>query len=787
MRALDTKLLRDIGQLRGQVLTIALVVACGIASFIAVRGTYDSIVRARDAYYARYRFADVFAPLKQAPRSLLQRVEDLPGVAVAQARVIEAVSLPVEDTGEPASGLVVGIPVDHAPRLGDIMLREGRLPLPDHSDEVVVLEAFAKAHGLSLGKRLSAVLAGTRRELTVVGLAISPEYVFAMSPGELIPDPRRFGVLWMDRDVVAAAFQKKGAFNELMLRLQPGQAPEPVIDALDRLLAPYGGLGAYDRSHQMSNHILEGELSQLTTMTTMMPAIFLAVAAFLINVVLSRLVQLQRAQIATLKAVGYKNREVGLHDLELAGVIVLLGALVGVLAGVWLGHLMTGVYTQFFHFPNLRFELRTWTLLTGLLCSVGAATVGALSTVRAVMRLPAAEAMRPEPPASYRRSLSERLRVSWLFGQAAHMVLREIERRPLRALMSVVGIALAVALLVMGRFGFDSVDWYMRVQFELAERSDLTVVFRRPAAGRAVAELSRLPGVLRAEGLRTVSVRYRHGHRFRDAALVGYPEQGELRRVLDREGRVMAIPEDGIVLTDTLAQILGVSVGELLTLEVLEGERSTHRVRLAGTVEEVFGLNGHMQAHALSRMLGDEGLVSTALLRVDPLQRGRLRRALRERPEVLGVTRRESTIEMFEQQTAGQMRYTTLILTIFASIIACAVIYNNARITLSTRSRDLASLRVLGFRRAEISAILLGELGLLVAVALLPGCLLGRGLVEAMMAQVDPEMYRFPVVVSARTYSFALLTTIGAALASALLVRRKLDHLDLIGVLKSRE
>jgi putative ABC transport system permease protein len=783
MRALDRKLLRDLAAMKGQVVTIALIVACGIASYVTIEGTHASLLAARDGYYERRRFPDVFAHLKSAPESLRARLEAIDGIAIAQTRLVSPLSFPGEYEHEPASGHVISLPAHEQPPLATIQLVEGRMFQPDRTDEAVVLEAFARARGLRLGDRLPVLMAGTRRAVEIVGIAIAPEYVFAMVEGELIPDPRRFGVLWMDRRIVAAAYELEGAFNDLVVRLQPGASERAVIEQLNRELAPYGGLGAHGRDRQPSNNVLRGELAQLETLTRLMPAIFLGVAAFLINVVLSRLVQLQRAQIATLKAVGYSRLQVGRHYLELVSVIVLAGSLLGIGAGIYLGGRMTDLYTRYFRFPALDYQLDARVLTLGVAISLLAAFAGAVRTVRAVMRLPPAEAMRPEAPAIFRAGLSGRLRV----GNTTRMVLRQLERRPLRALLSSVGIAMGVAVLVAGRFGYDAVHWFMHVQFELSQREDLTVTFRHPVSDDALRELAHLPGVRKVEGLRAVAVRYRSGQHARESLLFGHPPAADLRHVLDREGRRVLPPEQGIVLTSALGEILGLRVGDDVTIEPLEGQRRERSVVVAGFVDEVLGLFGHMQASAVSRLLGEQAQVSQALLEIDPTRHQDLLRELRRRPVVLGVARRDAVVEQFRKQTAGQMRYTTLILTLFAAIIASGVVYNNARIALSTRSRDLASLRVLGFRRGEISAMLLGELAVQVVIAILPGMFLGRLLCEQMMAGADQELYRFPVVVSARTYAFAALVTLGASLASALVVRSRLDHLDLIGVLKSRD
>jgi len=784
--ALDRKLLRDLTSMRGQVITIALVVACGIASYVAIQGTYVSLRGARDTYYARKRFPDVIAQVQRAPDAILPRIEALPGVANAYVRITEQASVPQEDR-EPALADVISLPRTGEPALAAIELRQGRMVDPSQSDEVVVLEAFAQAQNLAPGSRMQVVLGGVARTLRVVGIALSPEYVFAIAPGDMMPDPSRFGVLWMDRNALASVFQMRGAWNELLVRLDPGTPQEAVIDAIDRELAPYGGVGAYGRDHQLSNNVLRGELAQLQTLTTVMPTIFLGVAAFLVNVVLSRLVQIQRPQVAALKAVGYYRTEVGLHYLKLVAVVATLGALIGTGAGYLIGDMLTELYTRYFHFPRLQYGLTARVLLLALGSSLFAAVLGSMSAVLAVMRLPPAEAMRPEPPATYRRALSENLPLPWLFGQSARMVLRETERRPLRAFLSVLGVSMAVALLVSGRFGRDAVDYFIRVQFELSQREDLMIGFRRDVPERAVHELSALPGVLRVEGFRGVAVRFREGHRTRQAVIFGYGPDMQLRRVVDRDGNVLPVPQHGLLLTKALADILHVKAGDALRTELLEGDRKVVTLQVAGTSDEVYGLFGHMSAESLRAITGDEGRINEALLVIDPKYRRELQAALRDRPDVLSIVRLDGLVAAFEKQTAGQMRTSTMILTIFAAIIAAGVVYNNARIALATRSRDLASLRVLGFRRAEISAILLGELGLHVALALLPGMWLGGVIAKQMMSGTDPEMYRFPVIISAHTYAFAALVTLAATLASALIVRRDLDHLDLIGVLKSRE
>lgn len=789
MSAVFRKLLRDLRQMQGQVVTIALVVACGIAAFVTMRSTYDSLLWSRDSYYAEYRFGDVFAHLERAPAGVVSRLEALPGVAQVNARVVASAMVPMPDMDRPASGTVVGLPPDGRPPLNDLYLRRGRRLDPARPDEVLVLEAFADAHGLMPGDPIPVVINGTLRHLTIAGIGMSPEFVLTMPPGAMTFDPKRVAVLWMNRNAVAAAYQLEGAFNDVVMRLQPDADEVAVLEAVDGVLAPYGGLGAVGRSKQPSNYMLTGELQQLESMATVVPFIFLFVAAFLLNVVLSRLVALQRAQIATLKAVGYSDLDVGLHYLQLVSVIVLLGAVLGIGIGVYFGQAMLGMYTdEFFRFPDPEYRLEADVALFGVLVSLGAAVVGALGAVRRVAKLPPAEAMRPPAPTSYKRTLLERVGLFRWFGPATKMVLREVQRRPLRVVLSAVGISMAIGIVVVSRFMVDAMDTMIDVQIHGSMREDIQVGLVRAMPQRTVKELEHFPGVFRAEGVRSVVVRFRAGHRWRDSVINGYAEGGQLRRIVDRAGKTHLPPNDGgVMLTTMLGEILGVDVGDTIDVELREGDRGLRKVVVAGFVDESFGLQGHMSAGALHRLVRETQVVNAVLLAVDAHQFDAINKRLKEQPWVAGVSSPRDFRERFEEQSGAMMAVYTLVLTAFASIIAVGVIYNNTRVALSQRSRDLASLRVLGYTQSEVARILLGEQAIQVALAIPLGLVVGYAMVVSMMSTVDPETYRLPIVISDRTYIYASLVALAAAVASALLVRRKLNRLDLIGVLKTRD
>lgn len=787
MTALNRKLLRNLWQQRGQVAAVTLVVACGIAAYVTMRGAYDSLVAAQISYYADYRFAEVFAQLKRAPESLAEKIARLDGVSTAQTRLVADVTLDVPGLEEPATGRLISIPVKDATVLNDIHILQGRYPEPERRNEVIISIGFAEANGLPVGSFVSAIIHGRWERLQIVGLAISPEYINEVRSASVFPDKRRFGILWMSREAVAAALDMDGAFNDLSLTLTSGASVESVIDELDRLLAPYGGVGAYGRGEQLSHRFITDEIKQDKITSIFIPSIFLGVAAFLINIVLARLVSTQRNQIAVLKAFGYGNWTVGAHYLLFSLVAILLGAALGTALGVWMGAGLAELYRQFFQFPALRFQVRPDMVATAVLISAVAAFAGAVTAVRRVVSLPPADAMRPEPPAQFHAGLLDRSRLQQLLSPAMRMIARNLERRSLKALLSVVGIAFAVAILVVGRYSLDALDYIIDVHFRTVQREDLAVHFTTPRPAGAQYELARLPGVLRAEPFRVVAARLRFEYRSKRIAVTGLTPGGQLRSLMDKRLQRVDLPPEGIVLTETLADIMQVKAGERITLEILEGQRAVREVEVVRLVDELIGISAYMDINALNRLLRETDTLSGAFLAVDPLLANTLYAQLKQTPAVASVEIREAMLSSFLDTIAENIAISTTILIVFACVIAFAVVYNSARIALSERGHELASLRVLGFTRGEVGLMLLGEQAILTVAAVPLGYAIGYALCAALIKAFESEVYRMPLVISGKTYAFALVIVLTAAFLSGLLVLARLNRLDLVEALKSRE
>lgn len=779
---------RDLWHLRGQAFAIAAVMASGVACFIMFLTTLDSLHLSRELYYRDYRFAEVFAPLKRAPQSVQQSIAEIEGVDTVDTRVIAPATIDIEGFSEPVVGVITSIPDNGEPLLNNLYLRSGRLVEAGRSDEVIISEPFAEAHGFKPGDKLHVIIRGKRKQLRIVGTGGSPEYVHQLRPGSTFPDYKHFGVMWMARAPLSHAYDMEGAFNHIVLTLGKGAKDQDVIDRIDDILSPYGGSGAYIRDDQLSHRFLSQEIEQIEILSGIFPIIFLSVAAFLLNVVVTRLVGTQREQIAALKAFGYGNPAVAVHFLKMVLLIVLVAVVIGVLVGVWLGVMLSEIYVDLFRLPFLNFELRPLRVIQVSSITVIAGLLGTLAAVRTAVKLRPAEAMRPESPAVYRQTLIEALGLKRLFSAPTRMILRHISHKPLKSMLSVLGISFACAILMSGRFQEDSVNFMMDMHYGLSQRDDISLTFNEATSRKALSELVSLPGVEYGEAYRAVSVRLHHEHYNYRTYIQGFEPGGEIRRVVNTDLQPVEIPPSGIVLNEYLGkEILRLKLGDLVTVEVLEGSKPIREVPVVAMVRQYLGVGAYMDLNALNRLIREGNAISGAYLYIDEAQADDIYQRLKERPRIVGTAVRTHEIENYHRTMDETMLFNAYISTIFASIIAFGIIYNSARITLTERGRELASLRVLGFTRGEISYILLGELALLTLVAIPLGLLLGRGLCAYIAKAIESDLYRVPLILEPHTYAFAALVVLISAVASGLLVRGRLDRLDLIEVLKTKE
>ena len=787
LNPLNQKLLRDVWRIKGQALAISSVVACGITLMISTYGTVTALEGSMNAFYDRTRFADVFAILKRGPDSLIHEIERIPGVSIAETRITAAVNLDMPDMDEPATGRFISLPERGLPLLNDVVLQAGRYPSNQRPNEVAVTEGFAKAHNMTLGDSFKAIINGHKRSVEIVGMAMTPEYIYALGPGSLMPDDKRFGVVWMGRKAMAAAFDLDGAFNDVSLRLQRGASTEEVIRRLDVILKPYGGVGAYAREDQLSHFFLNNEITQLRSSGAIWPPVFLLVAAFLLNVVVSRIVATEREQIGLLKAFGYSDWEVGWVYLKLILILVATGLAMGMIGGQWMGNGLVAMFGTHYKFPLLGSSVDPGVFMSAALVSLIAGVGGGYGAVRQAVRLSPAVAMAPPVPTSYESGPISKFFAQFSISQPTRMIFRHFFRFPIRAGLSVIGIAFSVGLMVASLFFMDSVEKLIQVQFFQAERQTLTISFVEPRPATVEQEIQHLPGVLATQPVRSVAARLRNGHLSDRKSIQGIVSGADLSRLLNEEEKLIEPPPGGLALSRHIADDLNLKLGDIVTIEVLQERRPVVDIPIVMLVEEYLGFQAYMRLDALNRLMKEGPTVSAVHILVDSQHADELYALLKDTPAVAGIAQQTAALTSFRETLDSTMNVMISFYVALATCIAFGVAYNTARIALSERSRALASLRVLGFTREEVTYILLGELGLLTLASLPIGCILGYGLAIMMSPMLKTDLYNFPFVIEPSTYGWSVVVVSCSAIICGWITRRRVYGLDLVTALKTRE
>lgn len=787
MSMLDRKLGRDLRQMGTQAVAIGLVMACGIAMFTMALYSLESLRGSQQDYYRRYRFADVFGTAVRVPNEILPRLQQISGVSQVEGRIVGAALLDMPDMEEPVTARLISWPDDGQPLLNNVFVSAGRVVDPNRDDEVMASQSFVEAHDLSVGDELTFMMNGRQVTLYLVGVVYSPEYIVQIQPGSLLPDYRRFGVFWAGRRHLAAAYDMEGAFNDVTLRLTDEANPSAVIDALDQALEVYGGTGAIGREHHVSHRFLEDEIKQLTMMAWVAPTIFLLVAAFLLNVMIARVVALQREQVAILKACGFTGWQIGLHYLKLAWMIGGGGALLGLWLGYLLGQNTTAMYSEVYRFPVRQAGLQPTVIWGSLLISLGSATIGTWRSIRTVMKLPPAEAMRPATPTHFRAGWLEYSGVKGMLPQVGRMLLRQLQRQPMKALTTIFGISMGLGIMILGSFSLDAIRYLVWFQFSLSQRQDMSVVFTEAIQDDVIDDLGRLPGVMQIQSFQALPMELKFAHAHRKVTVLALGTETSLYRLVDRNETPVATRREGIVLSDKLAEILDVQLGDKIWAQSLEGQRQSHWVEVTGLVNEYGGLNAYMSPVTLREWTHLPATCSGVHLKVDANQLSDLYQTLKGMPKIASVNVKGAAMRSFEETFAENILKMRTFNVIFTVVIAFGVIYNHARISLAEQSRDLATLRVMGFTHGEVTTILLGELAILTAMAVPLGCAFGYLLAWSLVWGMETEMYRIPLVIQPTTFGFAIVVVVISAFVSGLVMLRKIRALDLVGVLKARE
>lgn len=792
MRALHRKLIRDLLGSAGTLLSVVAIIAIGTGSFIGLGSAQRILEASQRAYYRQYRFADFWVDVKKAPLSAVERIASLPEITALEDRVVFDVILDLQGEVRPLTGRLISTPARGFDRtLNGICLIRGSGFSDDRDTEVILSEAFAKAHDLQIGDQIGLILNRKRQSFVIVGTAISPEYVYMVrGPGDLIPDAERFGILYVKDRYAHEVLDLKDSCNQIIGRVAPGaqQSVDVLLDRIDRMLAPYGVMETVPRRRQASHRFLSDEIQGLAVSATIMPAIFLGVAALVLNILMIRLAQRQRTNIGTLKALGYSDRRVMMHFLSFGVVVGAVGGLAGAALGIALTHTMIEMYRSFFQFPAFLMRLQPDLLLIGMAISIAFAILGTVRGVREVLRLQPAEAMRQKPPERGGSILLESIPWLWRsFGFRTQMALRSVFRNRTRTVTAIVAAAMATAITFMSLASYDSFLYLVDYQFDMVAHSDVDIGMRDEASAEALFESRDLPGVDDAEPVLGVRCDLRHGRRSRRMTVTGLSSRHRLTTPMDAAGKQIRIPGDGLVLAHKLAELLDVQVGDSLALTPVRGRRETRHVRVASVVKSFLGMDCYADIHYLSGIVGESLAINAVQLKMDEQQLSSLYRTIKELPNAQGLGVRKDAKENIETTLVETSLFSIGLMVIFAGVISFGATLNNALIEIGDRIREISTLRVLGYRPGQVAGILFRQSMVTFGVGLVLAFPLGYAMVQLIASAYDSELYRMPVVIRPAVVVYTIVLAMLFALAAQWIVYRQIVKLDWLEGAKVKE
>jgi putative ABC transport system permease protein len=783
MTVLTHKLFRDLLRSGGVLVTIVAIITVGIGSFVGLGSAQRILENSQIAYYNEFQFADFWVDLKKAPLSAVEPIAEFPGVASIETRVTFDVILDLPGVIQPIHGRLISTPARGFDKtLNGICVIRGSGFSDDRNEEVILGEEFAKKHRLDPGDRIALILNRKREEYTIVGTAISPEYVYMVrGEGDFVPDPEHFGILYIKESYARDVLDFQDACNQIIGKMVPGttQDVNALLDRIDRRLDPYGVLATVPRERQASHRFLSDEIMGLGVSATIMPAILLFVAALVLNVLMARLAERQRTIIGTLKAIGYSNIKIFIHFLSFGLFVGLIGGIAGVALGTWMAASMIDLYREFFQFPTFIHQNYLDLIAGGIGISLAFATAGTAQGVRAVLRLAPAEAMRPKPPERGGAVFLERFPLLWRsLSFRTHMAIRGLFRNRFRTSTGVISSAFATSILLLTLIMYDSAWYMLDFQFNVVAHSDVDVGMRDEQSLSALLEGRDLPGVDYAEPILGLVCDVRHGRYVRRLSITGLSADHRLTTPMQADLTPIEVPEDGLVLSEKLAEILSADVGARLELTPIRGRRRTVTVPVRSVVEGFIGLECYADIRYISRVVGEAYAANALQFAVNPEHQNDLYAAIKKLPNAQGLSVRADTRGNLESTFIKSMTFSLGMMILCAGVISFGSVLNASLIEIGDRLRDISTFRVLGYRPAQIAAILYRQNMLIFAAGTVIALPLTYVLVNLLATAYNTELFRMPVVFRPLTILLSLAMSFAFVLIAQIFVYRKIQTLN---------
>lgn len=787
MNILNKKLLRDLWQAKGQFLSVLVIVVIGVMFYSGINAAFRNLSGASEKYYREYRFGDLWVSFQKAPESTEARIESLPFVKMAMGRIVQDVNILI--SGENASIRLITLPDEKKDIVNDIMMKSGRYFSLTDNNQCLVDEAFFKAHNLKTGDYIFPIINGNEVRLKVIGSVTNPEYVYSIKDAsELVPDNRRFGVIYIKKSFGQAILGTNGSINSASMLLREGTDIEKAKDDVKKLLKEYGVTEVVDREDQISNRMISEKLKGLQSTGGAFPVLFFIVAAVIIYITMGRMVENQRNQIGVLKAFGFGNMRILLHYLSFSACLAISGSLIGSIFGMYLGKAFTELQNVYFNLPTGDMKIYPELVVPASLLTLFFCLLAGYNSCKKVFKIMPSEAMRPKSPLKGKKIIIEKVELLWKsLNYSWKIILRNVFRYKRRALLTSIGVIFATSITVVALGENDSIKFLVDQQYSNIQNYDIKVNFSRFLSLEELRYIKSIPHVSKIEPVIETGVEISNGWRTKTTgftALVGNPE---IYKVTDKAGTPLILPDNGILLPDKLSKVLGVSPGDMVNVQSFLPGKEKKEIQVKGTIAQYLGTSAYANLESIDYLLGEGRIANSAVIKLD--SRSSEQQVVERLKEIPAVRSVQSKSDSMNNLTKNMASLTSAIgvMIVLAALLSIAVIYNIATINIFERQRELATLKVLGFKDSEIRSLIFNENYLITIFGALIGLPLGAWLGNYMLSMYETDAYTIPFVMKGGSYALAAALTIGFTILANLTLRKKIRNIDMVEVLKSNE
>lgn len=782
------KMFRDIKENKGAYLACIVIIVMGLLVFTAFSTLTANLQSAQISFYKKQNFADGFAQIEALPRADVEKLMDIQGIKQIQGRIVRDVMVSKPYAEENVYLRLVSVDPQNPNPINGVMLTQGR-HLDEKGTNIWIDNKFFEANNLNLNDEIDIIARGKKWELSVAGVGKSPEFVYALrNMAEIYPSPETFGIAFVPEKTMQTMFATH-AFNDLVFTLMPGARYDDVKDQLENKLKPYGLKSLIPRDEQISHLLLDMELESLTSMSKAMPVMFLSIAAMILYITLKRLIEQQRGQIGILKAEGFTSREILTHYFSYALIIGIVGGLMGVLLGSILSYPLMSMFELFFNLPGLEGKFSPYYIVLGILLSLVFSTIAGYQGCKKILVLEPAQAMRPPAPLQGKRIFLENITFIWKrLSVQGMMAVRNLSRNKGRSLFIFLGIMLCFAISGFTWSMNDLVQKMLYDQYEKVEVYDVKIGLTRPLnQKKAIRELKAFPGVKSIEPMAEVPATLKNKWLKKDVVILGLPEKSLLYNILDKKYNKIEPPKTGILLSERLATLLEARVGTKLKVEspMKDGKKDDY-LEVVGVIPQYIGINAYMEIGAIQSFLKQQDIATSLMLDADEEAIVSLKQKFSSSDVISSIDEQSQRLEKLKQMMAsyGSMIY---IYALIGIIIGFAIIYSSSVITMSERSRELASMMVLGMTPAEVLSVVTFEQWCIGVPAMIMGIPVSRLMMAGLSKVISSDAFTMPHTLTTSSLFLAFIATGISIWIAQQAAAKKIRSLRLAEVLKARE